>query len=281
MPLIDVCYVKGRSGATTAAVGLAAVMPASARAVVVECDPAGGDLTLRHGLKSSSPGLVELATATRTGGHGSGAAIGDADGGDTLSRFAQPIRIGDRTVEVVVAPSGGAQTRVALSVLARPGHGALIPVDRTVVADCGRLDFSSPTWPLLGMADAVLVLARGRVDELGHLREHIGELVRQVTGRLVVMLVAGGVYGAADVQAHLHWHLTERLELPADTVEVRELLPYDERAAAVLEGSRRAERRWRRWPLMVALWQLAADLPLAGQATVASGAGIGADVEVR
>src|SRR6266498_3633560 len=128
MPLIDVCYVKGRSGATTAA---------------------GGDLTLRHGLKSSSPGLVELATATRTGGHGSGAAIGDADGGDTLSRFAQPIRIGDRTVEVVVAPSGGAQTRVALSVLARPGHGALIPVDRTVVADCGRLDFSSPTWPLL------------------------------------------------------------------------------------------------------------------------------------
>src|SRR3989442_653064 len=82
---------------------------------------AGGDLTLRHGSRSASPGLVDLATATRTG-----VATGpDRDRGEVLSRCAQPIRLGDRTVEVVLAPSGGAQTRVALSVLARPGHGAL------------------------------------------------------------------------------------------------------------------------------------------------------------
>src|SRR6266511_352690 len=213
MPMIDVCYVKSRSGSTTTAVGLAVVLPASARAVVVECDPAGGDLTLRHGLRSASPGLVELATATRTG-----VAAGlDRDGGDVLSRHAQPIRIGDRTVEVVLAPSGGAQTRVALSVLARPGHGALTRTDRTVIADCGRLDFASPTWPLLSMADAVVVLTRGRVEELGHLREHVGELVRQVTGRLLVMLVAGGPYGAADVEGYLHRHLTDVLDqLAAD-----------------------------------------------------------------
>src|SRR6266540_7209105 len=98
MPMIDVCYVKSRSGSTTTAVGLAVVLPASARAVVVECDPAGGDLTLRHGLRSASPGLVELATATRTG------AVSDS--GELLSRYAQAIRLGDRTVEVVVAPSG-------------------------------------------------------------------------------------------------------------------------------------------------------------------------------
>src|SRR6266508_6092648 len=90
MPLIGVCYVKSRSGSTTTAVGLAALLPAAARAVVVECDPAGGDLTLRHALRSASPGLVELATATRTG-----VATGlDRDGGDVLSRHAQPIRIG-------------------------------------------------------------------------------------------------------------------------------------------------------------------------------------------
>src|SRR5207248_8709960 len=61
----------------------------------------------------------------------------------------------------------------------------------------------------------------------------------------------------------LRRHLTDVLDLSADGVEVRELLPYDERAAAVLDGSRRAGRRWRRRPLMRALRQLAADLPTA------------------
>src|SRR5438874_5908770 len=98
MPLIVVCYVKSRPGATTTALGLAAVLPVWARPVVVECDPAGGDLILRHGLASVSPGLVELATATRTG-----AAAGfGREGGEVLSRFAQPIRCGDRVVEVVL-----------------------------------------------------------------------------------------------------------------------------------------------------------------------------------
>src|SRR5438045_8475019 len=249
MPMIDVCYVKSRSGSTTMAVGLAVVLPASARAVVVECDPAGGDLTLRHGLRSASPGLVELASATGT----RAAAFADLDGRDVLSRHAQPLRIGDRTVEVVLAPSGGAQTRVALSVLARPGQGAVTRAGRTVIADCGRLDFASPTWPLLGMADAVVVLTRGRVEELGHLREQIGGLVRQATGRLIVMLVAGGPYGAAEVEAFLHRQLTDALNLPADGVEVRELPRYDAPPAAVMNGSTSAGRRWRQPPPMQAM----------------------------
>ena len=275
MALTAVCYVKARGGATTTAVGLAALLADVARPVVVECDPAGGDLTLRHGLRSASPGLVELATATRTGVAGS-----QRDGGEVLSRYTQPIRLDDRTVQVVPAPSGGAQTQVALSVLARPGHGALTTADRMVIADCGRLDFASPTWPLLGIADAVVVLTRGRVDELGHLRERIGELVRQVTGRLLVWLVAGGPYQAADVQEYLHRHLTRVLDLPADAVQVRELLPYDERTAAVLDGSRKAGRRWRRRPLMRALSQLAAELPTAG-ASSPTAAAFRSGVEVR
>lgn len=257
MPLIAVCYVKARAGATTNALGVAALLSETARPVVVECDPAGGDLTLRHGLRSASPGLVELATATRTG------VAGAPRHGEVLSQYAQPIRLGDRIVEVVPAPSGGAQSRVALSVLARPGHGVLTTPDRTVIADCGRLDFASPTWPLLGLADTVVVLARGRVDELGHLREHVGELVRQASGRVLVWLVAGGPYRAADVQEYLNWHLSRVLELPADAMQVRELLPYDERTAAVLEGGRKAGRRWRRRPLMRALAQLATELPTA------------------
>jgi hypothetical protein len=261
MPLINVVYVKSRPGATTTALGLAAVLPPLARPVVVECDPAGGDLAARHGL-TMSPGLVELATATRTG------TGRDADGGEVLSRFTQTIRLRDRTVDVVVSPSGGAQTRVALSVLARPGHSVLTTPGRTVIADGGRLDFSSAAWPLVGMADAVLVLTRGRLDELAHLREHTDELVRAAGDRLVVLLASGGVYGAEDVAGVLSGD--------GDEITVRGPLPYDERTAAVLEGSRAVRRRWHRRPLVKALSQLASGLPI-----VTSMAPQSADVGVR
>lgn len=251
MSLLSVLYVKSRPGATTTALGLAAVLPTLARPVVVECDPAGGDLAARHGL-TMSPGLVELATATRTG---SAPSVAEA-----LSRYAQPVRLGDRAVDVVVAPSGGAQTRVALSVLARPGHSVLTTVNRTVIADCGRLDFSSAAWPLVGMADAVLVLTRGRLDELAHLREHVDELVRAAGDRLMVLLASGGVYGPEDITA----------ALSSDEIPVRGPLPYDERAAAVLEGSRKPGRRWQHRPLIKALHQVAAGLPIAVQAAPAT-----------
>lgn len=257
MALISVLYVKSRPGATTTALGLAAVLPTSARPVVVECDPAGGDLAARHGL-TMSPGLVELATATRT--------APTTEAGEALSRFAQQVRLGDRVVEVVVTPSGGAQTRVALSVLARPGHSALATADRTVIADCGRLDFSSAAWPLVGMADAVLVLARGRLDELAHLREHLDELVRAAGDRLVVLLASGGVYGAEEITASLSGS--------GEEVAVRGPLPYDERTAAVLEGSREAGRRWHHRPLLKALDQVAAELPGASVAPAESPTGV-------
>src|SRR4051812_24159155 len=138
MALAAIGYIKGCGGATTTAVGLAMAMPVEARPVVVECDPAGGDLMRRHRL-AVSPGLVDLATAAR----------GEATSAQALAGSTQQLRVGDRTVGVVVAPSGGAQTRVALSVLARPGQTMLNPPDRLVVADCGRLDFTSPARPLL------------------------------------------------------------------------------------------------------------------------------------
>lgn len=253
LSLICVLYVKSRPGATTTALGLAAVLPTSVRPVVVECDPAGGDLAARHGL-TMSPGLVELATATRTGA--------TTNVGEALSRYAQRVWLRDRSVEVVVAPSGGAQTRVALSVLARPGYSVLTASDRTVIADCGRLDFSSAAWPLVGMADAVLVLTRGRLDELAHLREHIDELLRAAGDRLMVVLAAGGVYGPEDI--------TTALSGDGDEITVRGPLPYDERAAIMLEGSQAAGRRWRRRPLLKALEQVASGLPVAAAVALAT-----------
>lgn len=249
MALVVVCYVKGRPGATTTALGLAAAFPAEAGAVLVECDPAGGDLMRRHRLPAA-PGLVGLATAAR----------GESSGTEALTRAARELGIGDRAVRVVVAPSGGAQTRVALSVLARPGQSTLNPPDRLVVADCGRLDFSSPARPLLAMADVVLVLARARADELAHLRERLGDLLDVAAGRLAVVLAPGGMYAASDVADVLGTYVLDELARDRDELSVHEPLPHDPRAAAVLDGDLLAGRRWRRLPLMVALDRLATEL---------------------
>jgi hypothetical protein len=252
MALLVVGYIKSRPGSTTTALGLAAVLPEQARPIVVECDPGGGDLAARHGL-TVDPGVVELATATRTATRPS--PIGHDE---VLSRFAQPVAVGERQVDVVAAPSGGAQTRVALSVLAQPEHRVLTGAGRLVIADCGRLDFGSPARPLLGAADAVLVLARGRLDEVAHLREHAPILATAVQDRLIVVLAAGGTYRAHNV--------AEQLASGGDALPVCGTLPYDERSAAVLEGQRKAGRRWRRWPLFAALDQLATATNLASKA---------------
>jgi hypothetical protein len=249
MAMWAVCYIKGRHGGTTTAAGLAFAAPSQARAVVVECDPAGGDLMRRHRL-AAMPGLVGLATAAR----------GDATTAQALAGSVQPLRIGDRTIDVVVAPSGGAQTRVALSVLARPGQNTLNPPDRLVIADCGRLDFTSPARPLLAMADAVLVLTRACADELAHVRERLADLVDVAAGRLTIVLAPGGVYPPADVAEVVRAHLIRELARNGDEARVCGPLPDDRRAAAVLTGDLVAGRRWRRLPLMTALQQLAGEL---------------------
>src|SRR5215207_3892990 len=130
MPLIVVCSTKGRPGVTTTALGLAATLPHTTRPVVIECDPAGGDLAARHHLRVTV-GLMELATVTRPGAVSTpefpvdprtrparptprGNAIGISD---LLSRHAQRIHLRDRLIDLVVAPPGGVQARAAITVL--------------------------------------------------------------------------------------------------------------------------------------------------------------------
>jgi MinD-like ATPase involved in chromosome partitioning or flagellar assembly len=249
MPLLAVTYVKGRPGATTTALGLAAVAPADAKAVMVECDPAGGDLMRRHRL-AAVPSVVDLAATAR----------GAAGARDVFASTVQVVVLRESGVSVVVAPAGGAQTRAALPELTGAGRAVLAPSDRLVVADCGRLAPGSPVWPLLRLADVVLVLARARADELAHLREHLGELLDAATGRLVVLLGHGGVYPAADVAEVLSTHVVEELARDPQAVTVLGPLPADRRSAAVLGGELLAGRRWRRLPLMRAYGRLWAGL---------------------
>ncbi|MDG4790183.1 hypothetical protein O7626_30400 [Micromonospora sp. WMMD1102] len=250
MPLLAVTYVKGRPGATTTALGLAAVAPEWARPVVVECDPAGGDLMRRHRL-AAAPSVVDLAAAAR----------GAASSGDVFAAASQPVTVREEAaVPVVVAPAGGAQTRAALPELTGSGRTMLTTSDRVVLVDCGRLEPGSPVWPLLRLADVVLVLARANADEVAHLREYLGDLVDAGRARLAVLLGAGGVYSTADVADVLATHIGQELAFDPQAVSVLGPLPHDRQAAGVLGGELVAGRRWRRLPLMVAYARLWTDL---------------------
>ncbi|WP_307962210.1 hypothetical protein [Salinispora arenicola] len=126
-------------------------------------------------------------------------------------------------------------------------------------------------WSLLRLADVVLVLARGRADEVAHLREYLGELVDAGAGRVVVLLGAGGAYPAADVAQVLSTHLVEDLARdPQAGQRARPAAARPSRGRAVLGGELLAGRRWRHLSLMATyarLWtDLAPFLP-----TVASG----------
>lgn len=249
MPLLAMCSMKGAPGVTTAALGLAAVADESARVVLVECDPAGGDLMLRHGL-AAKPNLVDLASAAR------------GTGGDpgVYTSVVQELRIADRVVQVVVAPAGGAQSRAALPELTRPGQLVLNPPGRLVVADCGRFEALSAARPVLALADVVVVQVRANADGLAHVQEHLGELLDVVTGRLVVLLAHDGVYPAAEVAEVLGRYVAEELMGPEDQLAVLGPLPEDRRAAALLAGGLVAGRRWQRLPLLRFLDRIAGEL---------------------
>jgi len=282
MPLITVCSTKGRPGVTTTALGLAATLPDTTRPVVIECDPAGGDLAARHHLRATV-GLMELATATRPGvvsapefptdprdlpaRHAPGRSMhsGNAVGiSDLLSRHAQRIHLRDRLIDLVVAPPGGIQARAAITVLADPTNTALRPAERVVIADCGRLDSWSPAWPLLGKADVVLVLVRGRGEDLAHLGEHIAALSSAAGPRLNVVVTGDrALYGPADGAGVV--------DAGGDPVPVLAGLPADPHTAAVLAGDVAAGRRWRRLPLMTALARIVADPRLRLTATGPNG----------
>jgi hypothetical protein len=152
----------------------------------------------------------------------------------------------------------------------------LAPPDRFVVADCGRLSTGSPAWPLLRLADGVVILARARTDELAHLRETLGELLDAGTGQLLVLLAHGGIYSASDVASVLSRHVAEELAHHPQAVTVLGPLPTDDRGAAVLNGELLAGRRWLRLPLMAAyarVWSDVVPLTAAGSGGVRQGIG--------
>lgn len=208
--LVAICSVKGSPGVTTFSLALAARWPnPHASCVVVEADPAGGDVAARFD-QPTTPGLVSLAAASRRD-----------DDPRLVWRHTQALPGG---LPVVVAPVGAEQTRAALTALddADSLHRAGRADKAVVVVDCGRLDPGSPAAAFLHAADHALVMVRAHAADLAHLASRLAAISRRA--RQVHVLLVGPGHTAGEVARELG-------------VPVLGTVPDDRRGAAALTGS--------------------------------------------
>jgi len=211
--LIAVGSVKGSPGVSTFCLALAARWPGTGRRVLVECDPAGGDLAARYGVPLS-PGLLSLAAPPR------GAAAAAGAGLESVWWHTQVLPGG---LSVLVAPPGGEQTRAALATLTGRGAHPLVQAaadpGSVVIVDAGRLDAGSAALGLVRAADQLLLLSRATGSDLAHLAARLEE-VQDWSERLGLLLVGDG-YPDSEVTRELSLSVMARI--PSDPVEAAAL----------------------------------------------------------
>ncbi|GAA1883916.1 hypothetical protein GCM10009687_60340 [Asanoa iriomotensis] len=207
--------VKSSPGTTTLAVAMAARWPhPGTPPVVVELDPAGGDLGSRWATYDE-PGLASLASGVSDGPVGDGAA------------FVQHLRVG---ADVIVAPpSAAAAATVEELRLKGPSVLRELAAVRPVFADLGRLDTQATVLGYLDKADELLLVARPESAQLRHLRMRLPFLRRRCAAVRLV-LVGDGPHEPEEIADYLQ-------------IEVAASIPYDPVAADIVAGRKRP-RRW-------------------------------------
>ena len=211
MTVIAVCSVKHSPGATTLALALACAATEADRPIplVVEADPAGGDLAAHLGLPVS-PGLLGLAAAFRHQGSR-----------PDVYAHAQPLPAGGCGV---LGPLDAIQAHGAVDTLADRLPAALMHATAMSVIDCGRWSLPSPVALVLRSVDVTLLVLRPDVAGIEHARSQAPPLRMATAGRLGVVLVGERPYTAAEVKA--------TLGLP-----VLGVIPHDARSVDALRGA--------------------------------------------
>jgi MinD-like ATPase involved in chromosome partitioning or flagellar assembly len=227
--LVTLTSAKGAPGVTTTALCLAA--HAGAGALVVEVDPAGGDLECWTGPHGEA-GLVGLATRMRPG-------LTETE----LRSHAVEVVSG---ITAVTAPTTEAAMSAVLSRAADRLGPVLAGVEVDVIGDLGRWLPSRSMTGLLAAADLVLVVCRPTLDSIQHARGLVapGGPVDATAAAAAAVVVGGShPYGPSEIAV--------ALGLPVVGV-----VPWDPRGAVALveHGDGRA---WRRSALAAATGELA------------------------
>lgn len=194
MTVIAVTSVKHSPGATTLALALVTAWtgdpsPPVGPAVLVEADPAGGDLAGRVGVPRE-PGLATLAASARHPGR-------PVD----LGAHAQALPAGGWAVPGPTSPEAA---EAAVRGVA-PRLAAALGACGLGVVDCGRWAAGSAAEPILAAADRVLVVVRPDVSGVDHLCARLDALRRLAADRLVVAVIGDRPYDAATVAAVTGW----------------------------------------------------------------------------
>ncbi|MFY1674040.1 hypothetical protein ACN27G_29490 [Plantactinospora sp. WMMB334] len=227
--LIAVGSVKAAPGATTLALGLAALWPRP-DCVVIECDPSGGDLWARFG-HHPEPGLSGLAAAPPWRG-------------PIPESFRQRLSVGADAVLAI--PGDGATAAVRTLVDKSIGTLRQAATSATVVLDVGRLDRGSPSIALAAAADHVLLLAAPTLAEQAQVGARLPWLTRTLAGRLWLVRAGRGGHNSYELSRDLN-------------VSVIGTVPRGRWGAGVLAGQLRIPN-WRQLNVARAVAGIAATL---------------------
>ncbi len=179
--LITLISAKGSPGTTTAAVAFAA-SSRSVPALVVEIDPAGGDIEALTGV-TGEPGLLRVANDLRRQVEP-----------QVLPAYAVSAPPG---VDAILAPIAGAASASLLGSIADRIGPALSELPTLVLADGGRWSPRQASAHRIVQSDAVLLVCRPTVPSIEHTR-HLVDAVRQLNRALAVLLVGDRPYGPEE-----------------------------------------------------------------------------------
>ena len=190
MTVLAVSSVKHSPGATTLALALTTAWSSvevseHPPVILVEADPAGGDLGARLGV-GLDPGLVALAASARHAGS-------DLD----VLASTQPLPCGGATV---LGPTNPQQAEAALSAIGGPRLCESLRRLGDGVVDCGRWDLGSRATDVMRAADLTLVVIRPDVAGVEHLLERLESLQAVVGQRLAIALLGERPYGVDSIR---------------------------------------------------------------------------------
>lgn len=235
MKLVTLFSLKGAPGVTTLACLLGSAWSGTRPVVVVEADPAGGDLAARFGL-SARVGWASLASSTRRSG--------------SIPALGPHLQTLPGGLPVLVAARGeerrspdadeGAVVRADAGDAPDGGSGLTI-------VDLGRVgsgDDVSERW--LAISDVALLVVRGDASSSVQVRDRREALADICQDRLGAVVV-GGDYSVGELE--------EFTGIPTVTD-----IPFDTSAADVANGGHGSARRLGRSPLWAAVIRMAATL---------------------